>query len=291
MWNQILTVFQYIKSKICWLLSLDADQVAVILSFISLIFVYIESKRNKRNFILDNAPLFLAENETLEIETRRSFTKLSIPDRLGKGRFFFDRRTFMESYRTDTCHATVCKPYLSIILDLTENVDFEKAEKKIGYCKLNMRNVGYPMISFKIQRIMIHYIKGHTITLYPEKEGLLTQYIEKNETCDILVSVLYEKGSQNAFFDDSVTQDNEFAQKKLDETNGKLFNIPFPSGANRFDKIVIDSVTTNIFNYSYEQRIELIQENDIVHANTYLLNDGKRKRRGKKTYPKKDMMN
>ncbi len=272
-------ISQYVIEFINEVLNGNVDYIAIVLSIISLIFAFIGCLKNKRDFRLANAPLFLVENETLEINKKRWFEDKYAP-KLPHRKFIFDQRSFEETIvghakgflqKNAPKEIDVAKTYTSIILDLTEDDDYERAERKIGYCKLNMRNVGFPFIVFKIRSISIQYKNGNILTLRPWKHDTLTRYIKKNETLDIVVSVFYDKSGRYAFFDENKVEDMDFMEQKLLATQGKITNTYLPDDANNFDKITINSVTKNIYNYRYKQRIELIQENGVVYTKTYLV--------------------
>lgn len=133
-----------------------------------------------------------------------------------------------------------------------------------------MKNVGYPLISFEVKLITIHFKGKDDLVLNPGKHNRLTEYIGKNESLDILVSAVYDVDSNYSLFDEEQIKKGEFTKQKLAETKGKIMNIYLADNANRFDNITITAVTTNIYNYTYHQKIELKETDGVIHTTTIL---------------------
>ena len=76
-------------------INLNIEPIAILISIISLAFVYFDYQRNRRDFRLNNAPLLIVEDETLEMNKERYFEKKFEPELLHK-KFILDRRCVNE---------------------------------------------------------------------------------------------------------------------------------------------------------------------------------------------------
>lgn len=158
---------------------------------------------------------------------------------------------------------------VSLILSLKEKDD-ENPWEIVDYCRIFVKNVGAPMISFSIDSIEINFNNRSNAVLKANASyNKLNVYKDKNEEIEIAISTYYSTEGKYVMFD-AGKQGKEDNEIKILETHNNVLGVYLNNNASLFNEIIVYCNTTNIYNMKYRQVIRIYEKENVLYSEGYL---------------------
>jgi len=184
--------------------------------------------------------------------------------------FSLDRRTFVQM---DTKKES---SYYSFYMNTTRS-NAENDVELLAIGTLHIKNVGYWMASFEVEKVDITLLNGKYIVLLPrqvENKPVHNVLNMADETVEIFVSFrLLKEGDYRVFKYDADWE------RKRQAAGDNLLNVYMPGelSCDLWEMITITCITCNMHNEHYRQEFNMINTDGVITASSRLLERVKEK--------------
>jgi len=241
------------------------------ISCLSFALAYTTYQNNQKDKELLRAPMFVIENEFLNIDENVSYDFTDenpyIPH---PGKFSLDRICFKKIEQAgDKLIEEIEGAYNSLIIDTTSPYQRGTLNKLINFGYFKVLNMGSDCISFRMESFEIWYINGKYMKLEPTEHDELniSKKQDESQSFDLSFSAIYAEDDFAMFKEFNP----ESLKKKSIYAKQGLINTYIPFAADLWSSTKLIIVTKNIYNEKYRQEINMHFRFNTYYTDSVLL--------------------
>ena len=233
------------------------------IGLISIVVAIISFRYDKKKEEMLRAPLLQVASYTVN----EFGFELLYPQDSGKPdseQFSLDRRTFLLPNTQEKLQS------YSFYMNVTRSSS-EDAAEIIALGTMCLRNAGYDMASFELEKVDILFLNGKTLVLSPRQVGGGPVHNILNmteEAIDIMVSYRVAKKCDHSLFKDNIDWNRK---KELVGENVLNTYLPGELSCDLWKRITLTCVTCNMHNERYRQEFDMVNTDGVITTSSRLL--------------------